>query len=286
MNTKFFSSLSNRTVSDLYWLLFQKSPIASCPDGFNFPLFPDEIIIDLEANSYTYFEQLDAAPEEIEHFVDRKKNYRLGFYAEALLSFYFQTNTAIELIIQNLQIMEDKKTIGEVDFLVKWKHRLLHIELAVKYYLLIPSADPEQAENWIGPSKKDNLGKKLLKVQNAQLNLFKYPSALEKIPAAYDQKIESFFMLRGQFFSHKEQFCSFANQNRCIRPFYFENDSVLKNKTIKQVLTRPNWLSSLDKRNNLIALKGLNQKIIKPTLVKFESDSVGFILPESWKEQP
>ena len=285
MNTSFFSSLKNQTVRDLYWLIFQKSPIASCPVEFNIPLFPDEIISYLEENSFNYFRQLDLFPGQLKHFVNRKKNYRLGFYAEALLSYYFQTHPEIELIIQNFQIVDNKKTIGEIDFIIKWKHRILHIELAVKYYLLIPDSDPQKAENWVGPSKKDNLRKKLLKVQDTQLNLAKNDHILAQIAEEYHEKIESFFMLRGQFFTHDQVSKSFTNTHRKLLPFFFEKDIELENKTIVKELKRPNWLGSLEGNIKQITFEEHKTVVNKPLLVQFKDGEIGFILPEDWRNQ-
>lgn len=278
MNYKFFRSLKDNNVKDLYWLLFKPSPIKNCPEGFNIPLFPVEIIKEWEEQSQDYFESLKQHPSDLQHFVNRKKNYRLGFYAEALLSYFFQTFKDIQLLLQNYQISQDKQTIGEIDFVIGYKNRVFHLELAVKYYLLLPESGPNLAQNWIGPSRKDDLNKKLTKIESHQLPLGRHEKLIEVLPFSKNQKIESYFLLRGQFFSHDSVECSFLNQ--IPLPYYFKNE--VRQENISKLLQRPDWLGSIDRSDQKENLNAIS--FSRPQMLKFTNNTIGFVVPDNWND--
>tara|TARA_B100000508_G_C11465884_1_gene282575 strand:- start:59879 stop:60730 length:852 start_codon:yes stop_codon:yes gene_type:complete len=283
MNYDFFHSLENRTVKDLYWLLFKPKPLVSCPKPFDVPFFPEEIIKEWEPLSCKFFEQLDEHPQDIERFVQRKKNYRLGFYAEALLSYFFQSFNKTELILQNFQIRDEKQTLGEIDFIVKYNERVFHIELAVKYYLLLPNGDPAVPENWIGPSRKDNLHKKLRKVQDNQLGHGEHQSVRKEVPSEFRDKIESYFLFRGQFFKNDSNDTSDVARNSLN--YYFLNKIDLDQDMI--ILQRPNWLSSIDSQKNQTESysKQNTATFERPQLVKIRNHKeIAFIVPENWND--
>ena len=279
MNDDFFTSLTNRKVQDLYWLLFKTSPLKSCPDTFEIALFPEEIITAWEINSKDYFRALDKSPSSLEVFVDRKKNYRLGFYAEALLSYFFQSFPGIQLLIQNFQITVDKKTIGEIDYVIEWENRVLHIELAVKYYLLLPKSNPNIAENWVGPSKKDNLHKKLTKIEGHQIPLGKHKILKDALPGLQTSSIESFFLFRGQFFKNDLQSCDYLNREPLDYFFWEEFDD---RESEFEILDRPDWLGSIDRIT--MSGKPFEKGGNRPLMVKLKTNKVCFIVPDDWND--
>ncbi len=280
MNYDFFNSLQNTKVQDLYWLLFKTSPLKACPKEFSIPFFPKDIIDQWEEHASDYFRSLDNSPEELQHFVDRKKNYRLGFYAESLLSYFFQTFAEVELLIQNFQITEDKTTIGEIDFVIRWNNRILHIELAVKYYLLLPHSDPYTTRNWIGPSRKDNLQKKLTKIEGHQLPLGKHELLLNSIPGIKEELIESYFLFRGQFFWNEQVACDYLNHEPL---HYFFNQQIKASQNNYSILYRPDWLGSIDRKEPYKKHETAEwDNSSKPKMVKLNSKKVCFIVPDDW----
>lgn len=280
MNYDFFHSLNDKNVKDLYWLLFKPSPINDCPEGFNIPLFPLEVIEEWEENTQPYFESLDQNKSGLTTFVNRKKNYRLGFYAESLLSYFFQTFKDVQLLLQNYQICQNKQTIGEIDFVIEYKNRVFHLELAVKYYLLLPKSDPNLAQNWIGPSRKDDLDKKLTKIENHQLPLGKNTKLMEVLPCIKNRKIESYFLFRGQFFSHDRVECSYIYQMPL--PYYFESE--VRKENISQLLQRADWLGSIDSSDKVEKPRATELSFLRPQMVKLTNKKVGFVVPENWND--
>jgi hypothetical protein len=97
---------------------------------------------------------------------------RLGNRLEHFFSFVIQESHNYEIIAENIQIFENKITLGELDFLIldKKKNAVIHVELAGKLYLYDPKLDGE-LERWIGPNRKDSLLKKTATLKNKQFPL-------------------------------------------------------------------------------------------------------------------
>lgn len=98
-------------------------------------------------------------------------NIRLGHVAE-----YFYLNDLnclpeVSRIEKNIQLIEDKTTLGEIDFVIYENQKVIHLEVAYKFYLYLPSGDDEEYKKWIGPNKKDSLDKKINRIKNHQFPL-------------------------------------------------------------------------------------------------------------------
>jgi len=111
---------------------------------------------------------------------------RLGHLAERVVSECIQASTNYTLLYENIQLLEDKKTIGEIDFILQEveTQQITHVELAYKFYLYDPSRSSEVKNNWIGPNKNDSLTEKLEKLKTKQFSLLYHPCAkraLDKI---------------------------------------------------------------------------------------------------------
>jgi len=78
-----------------------------------------------------------------------------------------------------VQLIEAKKTIGELDFIVQnlESEEIIHFELAYKFYLLDPSISESQINNWIGPNRRDSLVEKLEKLKLKQFPLLHHKCA-------------------------------------------------------------------------------------------------------------
>lgn len=273
-----FKRINDRNVKDLYWLLFSKCPINNNhPELERIPFFPEEVLEEWKLYSTDYFLKLNERPNELNKFLSRPKNKRLGFYAEALLSFFFQTYSEIELLLQNYQIIENKKTLGEVDFVIKWKERVFHIECAVKFYLCVHSKDINDLHNWIGPACKDDLGRKMEKVKEHQLPII---SSLQYDNLLNPYEIESFLFLKGKLFVNQEVSCVWVNSNLLGDYVYLHTIDSLN----LDLLTKPFWLSiqceSSQSENATVFSKGALLK--RAELVMKSGSTPFFIVPEDW----
>src|SRR5690554_2166551 len=275
-----YHRLNNFAVRDLYWLLFRDSPLSDSFDLSPYSLFPQSIIEEWKILSVDYFKELDKNPETLIAFLDRKKNKRLGFYAEALLSYFFQTFKQVDLLLQNFQIIEGQKTIGETDFIIRYKGKVIHLECAVKYYLLNDPKHPNDALNWVGPRRKDNLGLKIDRLLQHQLPLSERKEVQYKINCTIDN---TYLFFKGIFFSEKKIDSRNVNRNQ---PNQFVLQSELKNLSTQAIciLTRPNWLSATHPSANEHQhdLLELNSRLMNPEMVLFDDKKTTFVVPDEW----
>jgi hypothetical protein len=118
-------------------------------------------------------------------------NSVLGMQAEACFEAYLKQSNNFELLAASLQIHtstsltnpSEKETLGELDYIVRnlKTEKVVHIELACKFYLYDDTADISEAEKWIGPNRKDSLFEKLEKLRQKQFPLLKRPETLQKL---------------------------------------------------------------------------------------------------------
>lgn len=154
-------------------------------------------------------------------------NLMLGKRAERFLNFYLITSKRYRIVLENFQLIENKKTLGEIDFIVQDKHTAehLHIELSYKFYLLDPEHKTKALGSWIGPNRKDTLEQKLNKLKDKQFPLLKHP-LLEKtlknkgVPTSETKAMACF---KAQLFvPHAKAFSlSPAINPKAIRGYYY-----------------------------------------------------------------
>lgn len=128
--------------------------------------------------------------------------HRLGAYFEALLAGWLQHHPDYELLVQGEAIREGNRTVGEVDFLYweKTSGQLIHLEVAVKYYL---SQSGQSAwEDWVGPNPSDRLARKWPRMQQHQATLLRQPAGQAWLAARGLPTPEARVLIKGCFFSH------------------------------------------------------------------------------------
>lgn len=95
---------------------------------------------------------------------------RLGHKVEQAFLQLIEAHPDYDLLAHSIQIKRGNKTIGELDFLVRYKEQVYHIELSCKFYLIDPSIS-EPIHRLIGPNRGDMFFKKLDKTIEQQLPL-------------------------------------------------------------------------------------------------------------------
>lgn len=130
-------------------------------------------------------------------------NQKLGHLYEEALNVLLQDNRAYDVLANNLQLItEEKRTIGELDFLLKHNDLLVHLELAVKFYL-IHKLDGE--EHYPGPDARDNYHSKLERLESHQLQLTRKTEVKELIKSyTHEDPIHVQHLVHGIFFDHIE----------------------------------------------------------------------------------
>ncbi|MDA9782922.1 DUF1853 family protein [Vicingaceae bacterium] len=273
---------------------FHRDLMALLSSPFVFkPLFPEKLLFNVHDFSnfeelWTWFKCIEGKP----HPQDSQK-LRLGKYAEELLNFYFENSTKYTLLSYNLQLIDDKLTVGEIDYLIQEKltgYRI-HLELAIKFFLKIKIENEYQ---WIGPSTKDNLTKKKNKLLNQQLKLVSNYNRL--LPVEYqNNEFTPQLLLKGAEFISFEVYEVGKNP---LKNAWWVHWEALKNvKQDNQLYTiipnRKDWIFPFNKRLKRINFEQLNIEILEYLelqneimISRFQADGTpidrGFIVRSNW----
>jgi hypothetical protein len=142
---------------------------------------------------------LDNDPAQLQAAIEEKPTYRLGYYAERLMTFYFQHQGI--LVGHSIQVQSSKNdTVGEFDFLLRDGDALAHWEFATKFYLLVDSDGKASVDHFVGRNLADTLRAKMHKILDQQLLLAQHPAAQVHLP----QKIySSQALVKGWLFYHR-----------------------------------------------------------------------------------
>lgn len=145
----------------------------------------------------------------------------LGMQAEALFEAFLIHSKFYDLLSANLQIHGKNYTIGEIDYIVRdiIRDKILHIELACKFYLYDPDLSGSEEEKWIGPNRKDSLFEKLEKIKRKQFPVLHLPETIEVLknlniekPSIQELCLKGFLFIPKQMGEQKFP----VNYQRCI----------------------------------------------------------------------
>ncbi len=128
------------------------------------------------------------------------RGLRFGHIAEAWFSAWLSCQNRYRAVVENLQVIVDGKTLGELDYLLQDSSsgEIWHVELAYKIYLLRPDREGQ----WQGPNERDSLQRKLKKLREKQLPLL-HQEACRKMLMQIGldvQDIRQAVCLKGQLF--------------------------------------------------------------------------------------
>ena len=119
----------------------------------------------------------------------------MGRYFEQLLFYILARDPQYEILAENRQLFDGKITIGELDLVVRNNESGVteHWEIALKFYLQVENNSAPL--HMLGPSTKDNLQKKLVKLMEAQLPLSLKAEIQKEFPA-----VQAKLFVKGIFF--------------------------------------------------------------------------------------
>lgn len=168
---------NNKFVNDLAWVIYSTSLIKKEDFKNN---YTSEECYQLFIDHKEWLTYID---ENIKLYKEETtlKNYLLGKYFEQLLTFFFKHSPYFDLIVSNEQIIINKETKGEVDFVVynKKLNQFEHIEVAIKYYMY---TDKHKSSKWVGPNSNDYYENKISNLISHQLKILKkYKSHLPQL---------------------------------------------------------------------------------------------------------
>lgn len=119
------------------------------------------------------------------------RSSRLGLMFEQIWHQYFDQQ-AIHWQA-NLQVQQDKRTLGELDLLIQHGQQPWHLELALKFYLGF-------GNDWIGPNRRDYLADKIRHTRDKQLALSQHPAARRLLAQYGWHQIQPQALMRGCLF--------------------------------------------------------------------------------------
>ena len=180
-------------------------------------------------------------------FIFQNKKIRLGLLVEQFVFMSLKAITDITVLASNIQVIEEKRTIGELDCLIIDHKQAIHLELVYKFYLYDPKISGSEIDKWIGPNRKDSLRKKLNKLKSNQMPLLDHPKTKEIIKElGYDSDL---FIQKSHFKGQLFLPFDFTSMNldllnkACIYGYYITlKQLVYFNKSSFYIPSKLDWL--------------------------------------------
>lgn len=178
------------------------------------------------------------------------KNLRLGKRVERFVMHELKQQPTINILADNIQIQNEKTTVGEIDCILIENEHPIHLEIIYKFYLYDKNYGNTEIEHWIGPNRNDNLVKKLTKLKDKQLPLLynSFTTPLLKKLNLKSQNIEQRVYFKAQLFVPyclKNNSFSLIN-NECIQGFYIHFNELEQFSNCKfNIPSKINWLQDV-----------------------------------------
>ncbi|NNE31295.1 MAG: DUF1853 family protein [Winogradskyella sp.] len=186
----------------------------------------------LPNNNEFDFPNIEINPEALKDNVEViNSEIRLGKLVEQFVQFQLNQIKEIEVIETNIQIQNDKITVGELDAILIESNKPIHLEIAYKFYLFDTKKEySSPLAYWIGPNRNDNLLEKLNKFKKKQFPLLyshqaqpylkKYGLKANTITQKIHFKAQLFLPYNSDNFN-----LDTINQN-CVCGFYFSFSTI------------------------------------------------------------
>lgn len=177
------------------------------------------------------------------------ENIRLGKRVEQFVFYQLKQVPQISMVFENLQIQQEKHTLGEMDALLLMDNKPVHLEIIYKFYVYDASGGTSELDCWIGPNQKDSLVQKLDKLKNKQLPLLYHPETLKYLKKHDIQvdNIQQQVLFKAQLFLpyNLKNIESKLINDACIIGFYLKKTELSLIKDCKCYMpTKENWLQN------------------------------------------
>lgn len=235
----------HRAVRDLAWVIASPPLVSGTLDEVHW--WSEEDCLSEFNDCYEALCRLDIDPKPLIIHMANLKNSRLGSIFEGFISYWLKISPNYQELYQNIQIIEDKHTYGEIDFIIQAVStgEIIHLEVAVKFYLgCEPYAD---SYRWFGTNTKDQLGKKIdhLKLHQTQLTQ-KHPEQIKQF-CSHNIDAKHCF-IKGRLFYPEDSNETPQNisldQNHLRGRWAFVNESINQKNLIH--IKKSHWLCDLN----------------------------------------
>lgn len=198
----FLSRLKHPTVRDLFWACFSPSLLAEGCYRHQTHVWQRPLLVE----DQRWLLQLDQHPAPLLTALSYPPCHLLGVYFERLWQFYLRHSPTCDLLAHNIQLHQGKTTLGELDFVYQChiRQRVIHMEVAVKYYLatytlrsLVAESDWSQ---WLGPACRDRLDLKLNKLLDQQCQLTQHALGQQCLQQLGVSSCDKELLIKGRLF--------------------------------------------------------------------------------------
>lgn len=194
-------------------------------------------------------------------------NLRLGHLAEKIVSELIKSSANYNILYENIQLIENKRTIGEIDFIIKNKetNQLIHMELAYKFYLFDPSISLNPINNWIGPNRNDSLQEKLEKLKRKQFPLLHHHCTSSKLnDIKLDEVSQSLCLLASLFIPYQYEVEFSPSYKKAIKGYYLNMETFISldnsDKTY-YIPPKTKWGIEPSENENWVGFENIKQQI-------------------------
>ncbi|QDO94862.1 DUF1853 family protein [Formosa sediminum] len=208
---------------------------------------------------------------------------RLGKLVERFVSFDLCLQDDVDILAENIQIQENKRTLGEIDCILKQGNQYIHLEIVYKFYLYDPEVGATEYEHWIGPNRKDSLIDKLTKLKDKQLPLLYNPATipyLDNLKIAPETIAQHVYFKAQLFVPYNTITHVFGDLNPdCIAGVYIHFNALSHFKDSKFYMPKKlNWLCNIEMQVPWLTFFDFKEKI-KPLILNKTA-------PLCWVKQP
>ena len=156
---------------------------------------------------------------------------RLGHQMEHVFKQLIDASSQYDILIYNLPIKANKRTIGEIDFILRnvKTEQMLHVELTFKFYI-IDTAISEPIHQLIGPNRRDMFFTKMEKIKQRQFPLLHTVEGRDALQqrGIDHEKVEHQCCFKGQLFvPYRESEILIHPLNKaCVQGYWLKFDAL------------------------------------------------------------
>lgn len=191
-------------------------------------------------DNYKGLKQFELEKNKIENIdfnnLDIPEKLPLGKRIERFFEVYIEYSNNYNLVKNNIQVINNKETLGEIDFILydKRDEKYVHVEHVYKYYLYDESFENE-VDRFIGPNRDDSFAKKIAKLKNKQLPLLYKNETQEYLESIDINLVEQKVCFKGNIYVPRHLLKSKIPivNNSCIKGFYLSYEEFLKELEFK-----------------------------------------------------
>jgi len=220
---------------------------------------------------------------------------RLGIYYENLIEYLINQHLQPSVLRRNEQVIKNKKTLGEFDFIGRIDKSDFHLECAIKFYLRVGGG--EQLSDYIGPGKQDRFDIKYQRMFNHQIPLSSSPEGLAVCLQHGIAPQYKLVLLQGYLF-HPFSESIPHNLAKEINPSHLSGWWLRSSETPSLgadyqfgIMRKPFWLTPIvNETIGISELQTIVEAAQKPFLITrgrllngtWQEKDRGFIVPDAW----